>query len=97
MPNPNRFDGQVLLRRAGDAEWRDVPVRRGYTGECRGLGVADMARSVREGHPHRASAELAYHVLDIMHSFHEASEQGRHVEVTSGCPRPEPLPADLLL
>ena len=31
----------------------------------------------------RASGELAYHVLDIMHAFYEASDQGRHLELSS--------------
>jgi hypothetical protein len=41
---------------------------------------------------HRANGEMAYHVLDIMHAFQEASDQGQHVELGSTCERPEPLP-----
>jgi hypothetical protein len=35
------------------------------------------------------------HVLDLMHAFHDASRDGRHVELESSCERPAPLPADL--
>lgn len=41
------------------------------------------------------SRGLAYHVLEIMHDFHEASEQGRHVELTRSCGRPTALPPRL--
>ena len=37
----------------------------------RGVGVADMAYAIRDSRPHRASGELAYHVLDLMHAFHD--------------------------
>ena len=37
-----------------------------------------MAEAIEQGRPHRASAELAYHVLDIMHGIHEAAEEGKY-------------------
>ncbi|GAG46972.1 unnamed protein product, partial [marine sediment metagenome] len=48
------------------------------------------------GRPHRASGELAYHVLHIMQAFEESSETGRHIEITSRCSRPAPLPLGLM-
>ena len=30
------------------------------------MGVADIARAIHEGRPHRASGELAYHVLEVL-------------------------------
>ena len=38
----------------------------------RGTGVLEMARAIRADRPHRASGELAYHVLDTMISIEEA-------------------------
>src|SRR5690606_9945516 len=67
VPDPNTFGGPVLLRRAGEKEWAEVPLSHGYTENSRGLGVADMAYALRTGRPHRASGELTYHVLDLMH------------------------------
>ena len=92
VPDPNTFGGPVRIRLAKDKEWRDVPLTHGYTENSRGLGVADMASAIREGRPHRASGELAYHVLDVMAAFEEASTAGRHVAITSGPPRAEALP-----
>jgi len=58
--------------------------------------VADMAYALRSGRPPRASGELTYHVLDVMQSFEEASDAGRHVAVDSTCDRPAALPLGLL-
>ncbi len=51
-----------------------------------------MAHSNRTGTPHRAHGAMAMHVLDVMHGVLEASEMGRHVEPTTTCERPAPLP-----
>jgi predicted dehydrogenase len=96
VPDPNRFDGPVRVRRAGATEWSEIPLLYGYTENSRGVGLADMAYALRSGRPHRASGDLAYHVLDVMHAIHEAAAQGRRMEVTSACPRPAPLPLGLL-
>ena len=53
-----------------------MPLLYGNTGNSRGIGVADMAEAIRQGRQHRANGEMAYHVLDIMHAFHEASDHG---------------------
>lgn len=91
-PDPNTFGGPVRLRLAGDNEWKEVPVTRPYTENSRGLGLADMAEGIRTGRAHRATGELAYHVLDIMHAIHDASAEGRHVLLESTCERPEAMP-----
>lgn len=91
-PDPNTFGGPVRLRLAGDNEWKEVPVTRPYTENSRGLGLADMAEGLRTGRAHRASGELAYHVLDIMHAIHDASAESRHVLLESTCARPDAMP-----
>jgi predicted dehydrogenase len=95
LPDPNTFGGKVRLRRSRQPEWEDVPLTHAYVENSRGLGVADMAYALRSGRPHRASGEMAYHVLDIMHAIHDASEQDRHVSLKSRCQRPAPMVADL--
>lgn len=94
-PDPNTFDGPVLLRRAGAREWSNVPLSHGFTRNSRGIGVADMATAIRTGRPHRASGELAHHVLDIMHAIHDASREERHITLRSAMTRPAPLPLGL--
>ena len=73
-----------------------MPLSHGYTATSRGIGVADMAYALRTGRPPRAGGALALHVLDIMHAIHEAAATGRHVELTTTCERPAPLPLGLL-
>ena len=91
MPDPNTFDGPVHVKTAEDEEWRDVPLVEGHTENSRGLGVRDMAAAIRENRPHRASSEMAFHVLDLMQSFEEASTSGQHIEIQSRCERPAAL------
>ena len=96
VPDPNIFGGPVRLRRAGADAWSEVPLT--HSAEVgRGVGVADLAYAIRCDRPQRASGELAYHVLDVMSAFREASESERHVAVQSRIERrPAPLPMGLL-
>ncbi|MBI3734722.1 MAG: Gfo/Idh/MocA family oxidoreductase [Chloroflexi bacterium] len=95
VPDPNNFGGLVRLRRAGEKEWREMPLTHGNIQNSRGLGVADLALALRSGRPHRANGDMACHVLEMMHAVHEASREGRHIPLTSTCERPAPLPAGL--
>ena len=95
VPDPNTFGGPVRVRHAHEKEWQDVPLAYGYSTESRGIGVADMASALRSGRPHRANGEMTYHVVDVMQAFLEASEEGKHIEITSTCTRPAPLPLGL--
>lgn len=90
VPDPNMFDGTIKLYR--DKKWEEIPFTHGYAENSRGIGVADMAYAIRENRPHRASGELTFHVLDAMHGFLEASQQGRHYIMESQGVRPEALP-----
>jgi len=72
-----------------------MPHSHGYAENSRGIGVADMAYALRSGRPHRASGELAYHVLDVMQAFLDAAEAGRNISIESTCERPKPLPLGL--
>lgn len=96
VPDPNTFGGPVLLARAGQSEWKEIPLAFEYHDNSRGIGVADMAYAIRTGRKHRASGDLAFHVLDIMHGFHDASAQEKHYRPISACGRPAPLPLGLL-
>ena len=93
LPDPNFFDGPVRLWRSEEKSWTEVPLTHPYTGNSRGLGLADMAQALRTGRQPRASGELGSHVLDVIHAFLDSSERGEHVEVNSTFERPEPLPA----
>lgn len=90
-PDPNTFGGPVLLKRGRAESWSEIPLAKDYPENSRGLGVADLARSVAAGTPHRASGELCSHVLELMHGFHDASASGTYYHVKSACSRPEAL------
>jgi predicted dehydrogenase len=94
VPDPNIFGGTVQVRRAGAPEWSAIPLT--HSAEVgRGIGVADMAYALTYGRPHRASGALAYHVLDVMEAFEDASRSGKHIAITSACERPAALPVGL--
>lgn len=95
VPDPNTFGGGIKICRAGSKEWSDIPLAYGYAENARGVGAADMAKAIQTGRKHRANGELAYHVLEAMHGFHDASEQGVHYVMKSSCERPAPLPLGL--
>ncbi|MGF4044946.1 Gfo/Idh/MocA family protein [Paenarthrobacter nitroguajacolicus] len=92
LPDPNYFDGDLKLWRPG----ADEPEIISATGPAngRGMGALDMARAIRTGAPHRATGELAYHVLDTMVSITESVESGTFVDVTSNAPVSAALPED---
>lgn len=107
VPNPDEFGGLPRLRRAGEEELRQPPpapadlpwsaVPLVFDGDVgRGIGVADMAHALESGRPHRASGELAYHVLEVLVSLERSSDEGVAVEIASRCRRPAPLPLGLL-
>ncbi len=92
LPDPDTFGGTVSLSERG-ADWRDfesddelygarnwpyaAPDRANY----RMLGVADLARSLKEGRPPRASGDLALHVLEIMEAILQSGESGQPVSI----------------
>ena len=94
VPDPNNFDGVVRAIAGGSGDWADV-AKAHSASVGRGAGVADMAYAIQSGRPHRASGELAFHVLDVMLSLEEAAAQGRHVEIASTVDQPAALPAGL--
>ncbi|MEI6084642.1 MAG: Gfo/Idh/MocA family oxidoreductase [Verrucomicrobiota bacterium] len=95
IPDPNCFGGPVKLAKPGKG-WEEVPLTHRID-LARGSGLADLAKGVATGRPHRASGELAFHVLDVMAAFDEASTQGRHIEIKSTCVRPAALPVGMPL
>ncbi|HEY3868104.1 MAG TPA: Gfo/Idh/MocA family oxidoreductase [Actinocrinis sp.] len=93
VPDPNGFAGEVRIFRAEAKEWEPVQERGGYPGASRGFGIADLARALAEGGPHRADGRLAYHVLDVMESLLAAARTGNAANVASSCDRPAAVPA----
>jgi len=92
VPDPNAFGGPVRVTPLkGTTE--EAPPAHDFADNSRGIGVWDMAAAIAEGRPHRLSAELALHTLEVMLAMVESSRTGRQVELTTTCERPEPMPA----
>jgi predicted dehydrogenase len=92
IPDPNRFDGDLRVCRAGADEWTVI----GSTGAAagRGSGVVDMVRAIRSGRPHRATGEMALHVLEMMTAIDTSGSTGAFEPVESVFELPEALAED---
>ena len=92
VPDPNQFDGDLRVRRAGDQEWTVIAARGAAAG--RGSGVVDMVRAIRRGRPHRASGEMAQHVLELMTAIERSAVTSSFEPVESVFELPEALAED---
>ncbi len=95
VPDPNTFAGPVMIRGILASEWRELDLPTPNIPMQRGIGLADMLSATRAGRPHRASAEMALHVLELMTGALRSSAEGRRVEMTTTCERPAPMRFDL--
>ncbi len=95
VPDPNYFGGKIEFAAAGE-DWQEIPARPLYAdGNYRSLGLADMAKAIRDGRPHRASGALALHVIEVMEAFQASSDSGASISIASRPERPAALPSDL--
>lgn len=93
VPDPNRFSDPVSIATADDREWRELPVSAGYADAGRGYGLADLAHAITTDRPHRASGDLAFHVLEVMEAVSAAARDHAVVDVHSRVDRPATVPA----
>jgi len=92
VPDPNWFGGEVKIAKPRAESWDNVPVTIPYAdANYRSLGVADMAYGILNNRPHRASGELALHVLEVMEAFETASKSGEIVKIKTRVERPAPM------
>ncbi|MHA1157497.1 MAG: Gfo/Idh/MocA family protein, partial [Alphaproteobacteria bacterium] len=95
VPDPNRFDGSVLVAEK-NGDWEEIAPRFPYTdGNYRIIGVADLAHAIRTGRPHRANFDIAYHVLEAMDAFEISAQKRAAVDLGSSCDRPAALDPSL--
>lgn len=87
------FDAAVEVGRYGESYEPVTPVRPPFRGTAWARGVAEMADAIAEGRPHRASAEHAAHVVEILEAVAASiRDGGRAVEITSTFPTPPLMP-----
>jgi predicted dehydrogenase len=61
----------------------------------RGVAVVDMAWAIRRGRPHRSSAELALHAVEIADSIDRSEATNQTIVLTTKPERPAPLTAGM--
>ena len=91
LPDPNTFGGPLKVRNILADDWRELPLATPNIPQQRGIGLADMLSATVARRPHRASAELALHVLELMSATLQSSDEGRRVDLTTTCERPDPM------
>lgn len=93
--DPNLFGSPVTVKKMLGEEIR-FPFTHGYTVQSRGIGATEMAWAIRSGRPHRASMELACHVLEVAHGIEESARSGEVYRTRTAFAVPAALPAGYL-
>jgi len=107
VPDPNFFGGSVDITEGagewqsldasglpfGRPNWRSPswPASRPDQANYRCLGLAELARAISHGTPHRSSGRLALHVLEAMYAVLSAAQTGGAVDIPNTIERPAAL------
>jgi predicted dehydrogenase len=92
MADPNSFGGDVRVVLKGNNEPFTMQQSHAFSGECRGLGVAEMAWSMRMGRKNRANKEMAYHALEVLHGIVASSNTKSSQVMKSTFPKMPAIP-----
>lgn len=92
MADPNRFGGDVRVITKGNNEPFIMQQSHAFSDESRGLGVADMAWSLRMGRKNRASKEMAYHALEVLNGIVKSGETKSNQVMKSTFEKMPPIP-----
>jgi len=104
VPDPNFFGGvPMITKRDGEFAPLDIAghpfgvanrtLRDGReVADYRIIGLLDMACAIAAGRSHRASGDMALHVLEVLEAFDRSSATGRHIAMTTTCTQPAPVP-----
>jgi predicted dehydrogenase len=92
MADPNRFGGDVRVILKGNNEPFTMQQSHAFSTECRGLGVAEMAWSMRMGRKNRANKDLAYHALEVLHGIVKSSLTKSNQSMQSTFEKMPPIP-----
>ena len=91
IPDPNKYKGDVLVRRFKDSEWRELPQFIEYANYGRGIGIVDMIRSIEADIPHKTGLDMAYHATDVIFAMDEAGKAHKEISIDSSAEKPEGL------
>lgn len=87
-PDPNTLEGSVKVFDVYKNEFYQIPSMNPFTGNVRGIGLAQMCKAIENGTPTFASGELALHCLDVMESIGKACQEGKTVSCTTSVKKP---------
>lgn len=88
LPDPNHFHLPLFIKKVGEENWTEIIPETELPKNARGIGLAEMAEAIERGKMPRASGDLAYHVLEIMHGIHHSSTYGQHYQMESTFQKP---------
>jgi predicted dehydrogenase len=92
MADPNNFGGEVKVILKGNNEPFVMQQSHAFSDECRGLGVAEMAWSMRRGRKNRANKEMAFHALEVLHGIVSSSAAKSNQVLQSTFEKTPPIP-----
>jgi predicted dehydrogenase len=92
MADPNQFGGEVKVILKGNNEPIVMPQSYAFNTEFRGLGVAEMAWSMRMGRKNRANKEMAYHAMEVLHGIVKSSQTKANQRMQSSFEKTLPIP-----
>jgi predicted dehydrogenase len=91
MPTWAEANSRVELK-TRRTEYERVPhVREAFDGIDWGRALVDLARAIAEERPHRAGAEHAAHVVEVLNAAETSAETAAPVAVASAFVAPEPM------
>ena len=90
--DPNNFGDPVYITRNG-GEKTVFPMTHPYCENSRGIGAAELAWSVRAERPHRLSAEMGYHALEIIEALQVCTRDNQTKLFDTDFQRPRALSA----
>ncbi|MBK4217520.1 Gfo/Idh/MocA family oxidoreductase [Paracoccus caeni] len=102
IPDPNFFGGRLEMAKRGGtldpvAAWDHpfgIPNQQHgdqHLANYRSVGLADMARAIREGGDFACDQTRALHVIEVMTAILRAGETGEWITLKTTCTRPEPV------
>ena len=93
LGNFEKADATVELGSYGERYELVDPVRPPFRGTAWARGVAEMADAIAEGRPHRASAEQAAHVVEILEAAAVSmADGGRRIDIAASFTPPPLMP-----
>ena len=85
------FDAQVEIARFGEGYVSLPPIQKPYEGIDWGRALVELQNSIHKGQPHRPSAELGIHTLEILNAMDVSAKTGKPVDLHTTFIQPNPV------